>query len=192
MAGFKKVMLTEKNNSITQKIADNDFDAQDKLGDVEFENNYSAKKLNELYNEFDSISIDEMTANKVEVTPVAVTKTSVKTKIYLTAGAFIALLLLFLVIYNFVVINSLNGGIKLLQDEVAYQEYQVASKVDKLDDLTNQLTIEQELVNNGYGNISSDNIITVEIPSSSNVNSLTGESNWFDKFCDFISSVFGG
>ena len=189
MAGFKKVVLTERENSMTQRVTEN---VEQKTGVNGFDNSYSAKKLNDLYNEFDSISIEEMTTNKVETMPVAVSKTSVKTKIYLTAGSFIALMMLFLVIYNFVVINSMNGGIKLLQDEVSYQEYQVSSKVNKLDDLTNPATIEQELVKNGYVEVGADNIVYMEIPSSSSAATLQGESNWFDSFCNFISSVFGG
>lgn len=189
MAGFKKVVLTERENSVTQRVNE---EVEQKTGINGFDNSYSAKKLNDLYNEFDSISVEEMTTNKVETMPVAVSKTSVKTKIYLTAGTFIALLMLFLVIYNFVVINSMNGGIKLLQDEVSYQEYQVSTKVNKLDDLTNSVALEQELVQNGYVEMGADNIVYMEIPSSSSVSALEGESNWFDAFCNFISSVFGG
>ena len=188
MAGFKKVLLTERDSSLTQRVTEQ---SNVNTGVNGFDESYSAKKLNELYNEFDSISIDEMTTNKVETLPTVKSKTSVKTKIYLTAGTFIALLLMFLVIYNFVVINSLNGGIKLLQDEVGYQEYQVSTKVDKLDDLTNANAIEQELKANGYGQVSSENVVMVEVPSTA-ASSLTADSNWFDAFCNFISSIFGG
>ncbi len=191
MAGFKKVMLTERENSITQNVS-NEFSRAGQAVEQNFDASYSAKKLNELYNEFDSIALDDMTANKVETMPVSVSKTSTKTKIYLTAGAFIALLLMFLVIYNFVVINSLNGGIKLLQDEVTYKEYQVASKANTVNNLTDSSTVEAELIENGYVQIDDNNMIVLDAGSASSSAQFTGKTNWFDAFCNFISNVFGG
>ncbi len=192
MAGFKKVVLTEKDNSITQSVDVGAENATEKAVQ-EFDNSYSAKKLNELYDEFDNISLDDMTADKVETMPKTATKASVKTKIYLTAGAFVAVLLMFLVIYNFVVINSLNGGIKLLQDEVSYKEYQISNKVKNLNELTDASTLERELIENGYVQLEDGNRIIINTSGSANSGqALKGDSNWFDSFCNFISSVFGG
>ncbi len=187
MAGFKKVVLTERENSITQSV-----EPQVNTADERFDTSYSAKKLNELYSEFDSIALEDVTESSVESMPVVREKASAKTKVYLTAGVFIALLLMFLVIYNFVVINSLNGGIKLLQEEVSYKEYQVSSRVDDLNDLTNSATVEAELVEKGYVQIDENNMVVIDAGSGRGVNAVEGESNWFDAFCDFISNVFGG
>ena len=116
---------------------------------------------------------------------------SARTKLYLTTGFVITALLLFLMIYNFFVISSLNNSIDILQDDITYQEYQVTDKARKVNDLTNDTQIRSELTDLGYSEISSSEIIVVN-SGATNYVPLEGESNWFDKFCEFIGSIFGG
>ena len=41
----------------------------------------------------------------------------------------------------------------------------------------------------GYSEISSENVVAL---NSTGYAALQGESNWFDKFCEFIGDIFGG
>jgi len=109
--------------------------------------------------------------------------------LYITAGCVIAALLLFLMIYNFFVISRMNNSINILQDDLTYQEYQVADKANRIDDLTDDSVIKSQLEEMGYGEVSSENVVTI---NSSNYTPLEGESNWFDKLCGFIGNIFGG
>ena len=43
----------------------------------------------------------------------------------------------------------------------------------------------------GYAEIMSENIVTINSSADQYV-PLEGESNWFDKFCEFVGSIFGG
>ena len=194
MAGFKKIMLTEKEglNNVSQSVDEQVVESSSLANQVDkFDNSYTADKLTELYNEFDSITLDGSTTlvqRDIQETTAAV---SVRTKIYLTAGIVIALLLMFLAIYNIFVINSLNDSIHVLQDEVAYQEYQVIQKADSLDGLMDENVIKVEL-GDEWTSSSMENATVLNNVARVSSKAIEGETNWFDKFCDFISSIFRG
>jgi len=189
MAEYKRIMLN--NNSIVE-TADREVEsAVDRQVD-RFSTDYTADKLNELYNEFDSItldnsSIDTLTKRNAE----AMVKVSARAKLYLVSGAVIAALLLFLMIYNFFVISRVNNSINILQDDITYQEYQLADKNRQLDNLTDDAVLKDYLTDLGYGEVSSENVVAMNSLSSGYA-PIEGESNWFDAFCEFISSIFGG
>lgn len=187
MADYKRIMMN--NNSLTETIDTTDNMAvESQVG--QFSTDYTADKLNELYNEFDSItldnsSIDTLTRRNAQ----AMVKTSARTKLYLTVGCVIAALLMFLMIYNFFVISNMNSSISILQDDLTYQEYQVADKSRQLNSLTDEDVLRQQLEGMGYTEISSENVVAL---NSAGYAALQGESNWFDKFCGFIGDIFGG
>ena len=185
MADYKKIMLNS--NSMTETIDDTYSSAVNSQVD-RFSTDYTADKLNELYNEFDSITLDNSAIDTItKRNAKVVEKVSARTKLYLTAGIVIAALLMFLMIYNFFVISNAQDSISILQDDITYQTYQVADRERQLNNATHDL--DKVLEADGYKEVSS--VTTI----SANVNDyqpLKGETNWFDKFCDFISSIFGG
>lgn len=186
MAKLKKIMLHD--NMMTETM-DDELVTTAKADN--FSTDYTADKLNELYNEFDSITLDNSAIDTITKRDADVVKVSARTKLYLTTGFVITALLLFLMIYNFFVISSLNNSIDILQDDITYQEYQVTDKARKVNDLTNDSVLRDELTEMGYSDISSSEIIVMN-SGSANYVPLEGESNWFDKFCEFIGSIFGG
>lgn len=189
MADYKKIMLN--NNSITETVDEVDDSALNSQVD-KFSTDYTADKLNELYNEFDSITLDNSAIDTITQRNVqAVSKVSARAKLYVTAGCVIAALLLFLMIYNFFVISRMNNSISILQDDLTYQEYQVADKANKIDDLTDDAVLKQQLKDMGYAEVSSENVITIN-STGNGYEALQGESNWFDKLCGFIGNIFGG
>lgn len=184
MADYRKIMFN--NASMTETI-ENSRDSQVNSQVDRFSTDYTADKLNELYNEFDSITLDNSAIDTITQRN-AVAKVSARAKLYLVAGCVIASLLLFLMIYNIFVISRMNNSINILQDNLTYQEYQLNDKQDLVDDLTSGLT-ETKLNEMGYDEVLSENVVTI---NSSNYAPLEGESNWFDKLCGFIGNIFGG
>ena len=70
-----------------------------------------------------------------------------------------------------------------------HQEYQVSQKESRVNELTDDETLKAKLNEMGFSENVSEN--TVTIPTGQGYN-LTVDSNWFDRFCNFISSIFGG
>ena len=64
-------------------------------------------------------------------------------------------------------------------------------KANKIDNLTDDAVISEQLKAMGYAEVSSESVITIN-SDVNNYTALQGESNWFDKFCEFIGSIFGG
>ena len=189
MAEYKRIMLN--GNSMVETAEREVESAVNRQVDA-FSTDYTADKLNELYNEFDSItldnsSIDTLTKRNAE----SAVKVSARAKLYLVSGVVVAALLLFLMIYNFFVISKVTSSIDILQDDITYQEYQLADKNRQFDSLTDDAVLKDYLTDLGYVEVSSENVVAMS-SISTDYAPLVGESNWFDKLCEFISSIFGG
>lgn len=192
MAAYKRVVLTEKANSVPTS---ND-DVQNQMS--KFDNTYTSTKLNDLYKEFDSITFgtDVVNSTIVKENVVAETKpyATLKTTVYLTAAVIVTILLAFLAIYNIFVINNLNSNIQLLQGDVAEAQSQLETV--RLENL--QLT-QQEMeqliqgtLSGNYGDIATNGAIAVELLKVTPQVEPEVETNWFDQVCTFVSSIFGG
>ncbi|MBR2467444.1 MAG: hypothetical protein IKB42_00150 [Clostridia bacterium] len=192
MAAYKRVVLTEKANSVPTS---ND-DVQNQMN--KFDNTYTSTKLNDLYKEFDSITFgtDVVNSTIVKENVVAETKpyATLKTTVYLTAAVIVTILLAFLAIYNIFVINNLNSNIQLLQGDVAEAQSQLETV--RLENL--QLT-QQEMeqliqgtLSGNYGDIATNGAIAVELLKVTPQVEPEVETNWFDQVCTFVSSIFGG
>ena len=83
----------------------------------------------------------------------------------------------------------MGNSIDILQDDLAYQEYQVVDKARQVNNLTDDAVLTQQLTNMGYAEVTSE--ITIN-STTNDYQEIKGESNWFDKFCEFIGSIFGG
>lgn len=162
-----------------------------------FDNSYTSKKLNDLYNEFDSITFSDEIANSTVVKNNAVdvkASTSFKVKVYLTTAVLITVILAFLAIYNVFVINDLNVGIKMLQNnvaesEVALQNLQASSSgltEEQLKELINQT------FNGAYSEAGASGVYEIENLVLTPNTETQNTTNWFDSLCNFFSSVFGG
>lgn len=186
MAAYKKLMLNDK--SIAETTDDIEQNAVDTQVD-KFKTDYTADKFNELCNEFESITLDNGTATLTKDSARDVAKVSARAKLFLVSSLIVLSLVLFLFIYNFVVINQMQKRINILQDDATYQEYQVGKKAKKLDELTDDDTLKTKLSAMGYTDAASENAVSIELSGGAE---YAAESNWFDAFCEFISSIFGG
>lgn len=186
MAAYKKLMLhdnsvSETTDTVEQKPVESQVD--------KFSTDYTADKFNELCNEFDSITLDTDTSTITKDDAKDVASVSARAKLFLISSCVVLSLVLFLFIYNFVVINQMQNSINILQSDASYQEYQVSQKESRVNELTDDETLKAKLNEMGFSENVSEN--TVTIPTGQGYN-LTVDSNWFDRFCNFISSIFGG
>lgn len=197
MGAFRKLVINESNNSVTTNV-DNDLNYNTMQSQIEkFDTSYSNEKVRDLLEEFDSITINETDLEKdivVKNDVVEKTAISVKAKIYLTSAVLVSALLLFLAIYNIFVINNLNSGIKILEGNInnTYAIFEsVEGQYQALTSTPTEAEI-QALKEQGFVEISSDNIKYLELGAKSTVESVNAPSNWFDAFCNFVSGLFGG
>lgn len=185
MSAYRKIMLGKSMTETTDDVETSAVDTQ-----VEkFSNDYTAEKFNELCDEFDSITLDNSTDTISKDNVVAVEKVSSRAKLLLVSAMLIFSLVLTLFIYNFVVINSMQSSINILQGDAIKQEAQVTQRATELDELLDADVIEAEMSELGYGEIASENVTRVAVMSDE---SAVVSTNWFDKLCEFICSIFGG
>ena len=193
MSAFGKVAYTENDNIVKETTSEN-FNAQSVVEEQvdKFDNSYSVK-LQELYNEYDKVTLDEERIR--EVTQIKVNavskKVPFKLALVMTTSIIITLLLAFLCIYNITVINGMSSGINYLQEEVAQYEYNLAEAQTLYGKYTSEENIQSELKDLGYDNITSSNIVAINVADSVEVQDLQAETNWFDAVCNFISQIFG-
>lgn len=187
MAGFKKIMLTERENSLTGQV-DTDTAVKNEV----FSENYSSEKLNDLYKQFDAITLDENTLELAKEEKVEKVRASARQKLVLATSVVVAVLLLFLAVYNIFVINAYYGDINILKKDIAKQEYDIADKTRKLDNLTSVDNIKADLIEQGYSAEALEGAVYFELPEAYDVEEVKVKGNWWDSFCDFISSIFGG
>lgn len=194
MAGYKKVILTERKNSLTATTTKDVATAHTSELD-KFDTNYSSDKLNSIYNDYESIVLNPekntLTKNNAYVATKSKKSLSFKTKVYIVSACVIISLLLFLAIFNVFVIKNMNNSIQLVEGNVVEQEEKLSDVIKDYNKLNNISKWEEELRENGYDvDKAVQAKLNLIIPTDSG--DVSFETNWFDKVCDFISHLFGG
>ena len=194
MSAFGKVTYSETDDNAIETTVESVESATAVDKQVEkFDTSFNAEKLQELYAEYDKITIDEekvksLTQVKVDAMPSAV---SFRMVLGVTTTAIVAVLMLFLCIYNIFVINNMGTSINYLQEEVVSCENSLVQSEGVYNALTDKSNIQKELAQMGYSEMTSSNIVAVSVPDSTEVIELQGETNWFDAVCNFLSQIFG-
>ncbi len=193
MASYKRIVLTEHDSAPTATI---NSDVKKQLN--RFDTTYTSKKLNELYNEFDAMAVNNETVNSTIVKTNAVDTVDVYAKakviIYLTTTIIVTALLAFLAIYNIFVINGLNSNINLLQEDVETAQQQYDNLRKNFGDLSEAelRALINEAFNGEYGDIESNGSNSVGMLDTNNSSAEQVSTNWFDQLCTFLSNLFGG
>lgn len=193
MASYKRIVLTEHDSAPTATI---NSDVKKQLN--RFDTTYTSKKLNELYNEFDAMTVNNETVNSTIVKTNAVDTVDVYAKakviIYLTTTIIVTALLAFLAIYNIFVINGLNSNINLLQEDVETAQQQYDNLRKNFGDLSEAelRALINEAFNGEYGDIESNGSNSVGMLDTNNGSAEQVSTNWFDQLCTFLSNLFGG
>lgn len=194
MASYKRVMLTERETPVAQNPQAVNNEVNTQLN--KFDTTYTSQKLNELYNQFDSITFNDVNKATIVKENVMVengAQVSFKTAVYVTTAVIVTLLLAFLAIYNIFVINGLNSNIQLLQEDIAVAEAQ-------FNNLNNQNNLSEaelkELIKNtlkgNYDDITDNGFATAALLETNPTENYDMDTNWFDQFCTFLSNLFGG
>ena len=193
MSSYKRIVLTEHDSAPTATI---NSDVKKQLN--RFDTTYTSKKLNELYNEFDAMAVNNETVNSTIVKTNAVDTVDVYAKakviIYLTTTIIVTALLAFLAIYNIFVINGLNSNINLLQEDVETAQQQYDNLRKNFGDLSEAelRALINEAFNGEYGDIESNGSNSVGMLDTNNGSAEQVSTNWFDQLCTFLSNLFGG
>lgn len=194
MSAYGKVAFTDNDNVAKEVVSENFVTESVVEEQVEkFDNTYTTEKLQELYSEYDKITLDQEKINSLtQIKTNAISnKVPFRVGLVMTTTLVVTLLLAFLCIYNIFVINGISTNINYLQEEVASCEYDLVQAEGLYENLTNTTNIQSELTEMGFESMSSSNIVAVSVPEKVEVIELQGETNWFDAFCNFLSRVFG-
>lgn len=194
MSAYSKVALNDTGDVVSEEVSNDSTNTVMEEQVSKFDNTYATnEKLQELYNEFDKITLDQ---DKIkEFTQVKVNAVSKKVPfrvaLAMTTTLVIALLLAFLCIYNIFVINGMSTSINYLQEEVVSCQYDLTQAQGLYENLSSTENIKNELSEMGYSEMPSSNIVAVSVPESVEFTDLQGETNWFDSLCNFLSRIFG-
>ena len=194
MSAFGKVSYTENDNTAVETVIENTENESVVEKQVDkFDTSYNADKLQQLYAEYDKITIDEeKVKNLTQIRAnTLITHIPFRLALGLTTTAIVTVLLAFLCIYNIFVINGIDNSIRYLQEEVISYEQTLVQSEGIYRQLTDPSNIKTELNEMGYSDISSSNIVAVSVGDKAEVIELQGETNWFDGVCNFISQLFG-
>lgn len=191
MSAYGKVTYTSNDNSVVESVTQ-DIQTESVLEkQVEkFDTTYNTDKLQELYAEFDKITIDEEKIKSLTQVKTNAIANTIPFRLVLgiATTAVVTALLVFLCVYNIFVINGMSSSINYLQEEVMSYEQTLVQSEGLYEELTDVSNIQSELEALGY---TSSNIVTVSVPERAEVIELQGETNWFDSICNFLSRVFG-
>ena len=194
MSAFGKVGYTETENSVVESTMEEVAVESVVEKQVEkFDNSFSTDKLQELYAEYDKITIDEEKVKNLTQIKANVVSNRIPFRLALgvTTTAIVTLLLVFLCVYNIFVINGMDSSIRYLQEEVISYEQSLVQSEGMYRQLTDPSNIKSELTQMGYADVASSNIVAVSVGEKTEVIELQGETNWFDGVCNFISQIFG-
>jgi len=192
MGAYRKLILDETTNTLTGKGFEENSNSHVSSQVKKFDS-YSAEKVRDLFAEYDRVAVNETDLKSLTLVKAdAVTKQglSFRAKLFTISASVVLSLMLFLVIYNFVVINSLNSGIQLLQNNVVAEQNSYNQIVEYSNG--NAVKIKENLEAQGYSVVNESDIVTIELGETKAVYELKGETNWFDALCDFVSNLFVG
>ena len=114
---------------------------------------------------------------------------STKAKLMLCAYVATVLILAAIVIGTGIAISGAQGSVSALQAELAQKNAVILSQQETLSDLSDETYITGEAVEQGMKKIENteevERIELIEPPT------YDARTNWFDKFCDWLSNIMG-
>ena len=118
MSAFGKVNFAETENSVVEStMEDMAVESVVEKQVEKFDNSFNTDKLQELYAEYDKITIDEeKVKNLTQIKANAISnRVPFRLALGVTTTAIVTLLLVFLCVYNVFVINGMDNSIRYLQ-----------------------------------------------------------------------------
>lgn len=115
---------------------------------------------------------------------------SVKTKAALIVYAVTVVALAIVVIVMGVAISNINATSEMLETQITQANEYIAvqnSEIERITDTDYVMSVAQD-----NGMEKADGAVEVELVPTVDPIKYEGSTNWFDKFCDFISNIIGG
>ncbi|MGN1208507.1 MAG: hypothetical protein ACI4TI_03465 [Christensenellales bacterium] len=170
-----------------------------KFESFEIVKTFTPKEKSKNNNEFDKIlevSNAGQTSEDVVTMSSSTKKQKVKMKLrprgklILIAISVVIILLSSLTIANAVNISRLNQEIANLDNQITIQDFKVDTAIKKLGELTDKNKSDENAVRLALEK--STEFTQVGLYERNEPIKLNQSTNWFDKFCNFISKIFGG
>lgn len=117
-------------------------------------------------------------------------KLSSKAKVMLVVYLATALILALIVLATGLAITGASGEVAALENEVRTQSAVLAESEAVLAHLSDDVTITGAAVNQGM--VKTDAQKEIELIELTDKTNYEARSNAFDRFCDFVSGIFGG
>lgn len=111
-------------------------------------------------------------------------------KLILIAISCVIILLSSLTIANAVKINRLNNDITNLNNQITVEDLKIDKAIKDLGYLTDDAKSDEQAIRLELEQTT--NFTEVELYDRQQKVEVKASSNWFDKFCNFISKIFGG
>ena len=111
-------------------------------------------------------------------------------KLILIAISCVIILLSSFSIANAVKISRLNNEIVNLDNQITIQDFKVDTAIKKLGELTDESKKDQKAIDLELEKTT--DYTEIGLYERQDVVKPKAQSNWFDKFCNFISRIFGG
>lgn len=170
-----------------------------KFESFEIVKTYTPKDKNKKDNEFDKIlevsndmqtSSDTISVKSESKNQKVSLKVRPQGKLILALISVIIILLSSFTIYNAVTINNLNKNIDNLNNQITIEDLKIDKAIKNLDTLTEEAKSDEQALKLELEKATEKQEVTLYVRQ--NYTDVKGVSNWFDKFCNFISSIFGG
>lgn len=191
MGAYSKVQFVDTDTVAQENVVEK-VDSNSAINEEvsKFDNSYEVK-LQELYKEYDKITLDEEKIKSMTEIKVNASKKSLSFRmgLALTTTVAVAIMLVFLCIYNIFVINGMTGDINYLQQEVASSRYELVEAERAYNSNLDSNAIQKELKDKQFGVV--DSVESIDVPEKTVVIELESSTNWFDAICNFLSRVFG-
>lgn len=133
---------------------------------------------------------ETLLVEKVESKPEYKLKT--KAKVWLVCFSMIAIMLFSLCIYNGINIGNLNNSIDSTTTSINNINKDIQTIVKDI----GKLTDDQEIMNNasdlGLTEVDDAHNIEIELNEKNDVKDYKGQTNFFDRICNFFNNLFGG
>ncbi len=136
------------------------------------------------------VSVDTITTSSVKKNQKVKMKLRPRGKLILIAISCVIILLSSFSIANAVKISRLNNEIVNLDNQITIQDFKVDTAIKKLGELTDESKKDQKAIDLELEKTT--DYTEIGLYERQDVVKPKAQSNWFDKFCNFISRIFGG
>ncbi len=170
-----------------------------KFESFEIVKTFTPKEKNKTSSDFDKIleisnsgNVDESVITTASTTKQQKVKMKLRPrgKLILIAISAVIILLSSLCISNAVKINRLNSDITNVSQQIDIEDLKIDTAIKKLGSLTDEAKSDDTALRLELDKCTDFN--EVELYERQTQTKPNAKSNWFDKFCNFISKIFGG